>query len=74
MPSNLRAWDLIGYDGNQYIRIVGGTTTYETVIYWDGQRSEKVKLAKLVSDANGLRTIIRYVDPETLVELVDAAN
>lgn len=66
----LIAHDLIGYDGPDYIRIVGGRTLYETVIYWDGQRSPQVKLAKLVSDARGLHTIIRYVDPDTPVELV----
>lgn len=72
VPQQKRAWDLIGYEGSKAIRIVGGTTTYETVIYWDGQRSPKVKLAKLIVDKRGLRTVIRYVDPETPVELVDA--
>lgn len=69
---SLVAWDLIGYGGADDIRVVGGRARYETVIFWDGQRSDKVKLAKLVADERGLRTIIRYVDPETPVELVEA--
>lgn len=67
------AWDMIGYNGPQYIRVVGGTALYETVIYWDEQRSDKVKLARLVADERGLRTVIRYVDPETPVELVSGS-
>lgn len=66
----LTAWDLAGWEGPEDIRIKGGWATYETVIYWDGQRSDQVKLARLDVGKHGLRTIIRYVDPDTPVELV----
>lgn len=68
----LIAHDLIGYDGDQYIRIVGGRTLYETVMVLDGyDGSGNVRLCKLVADERGLRQINRYVDPDTRVELVD---
>jgi hypothetical protein len=67
----VRAWDLIGYEGDKRIRIVGGKALYETVIYFDGQRSDKVKLARLDVTPQGLRTTLRWVDPDTLVELVE---
>lgn len=67
----VRAFELIGYEGNKSIRIVGGRALYETVIYNDGQRSDKVKLARLDVGRYGLQTTLRWVDPDTPVELVD---
>jgi len=65
------AVEFTGYEGDHHLRIVGGRAVYETVIYWDGQRSDKVKLAKLVRDEGGLHTVLRYVDWETPIEIVE---
>jgi hypothetical protein len=74
--SNLTAFDLIGYDGEQWIRIVGGRTLYESVMSGRSYEGGNVRLARIepVTDADGcprLRQINRYVDPDTPVELVD---
>jgi hypothetical protein len=64
------AFDLIGYDGDQYIRVVGGRTLYESVLVRDGYIDGNVRLVRI--DTNyGIRQINRYVDPDTPVELVD---
>lgn len=61
------AWDFIGYDGDYYLRLVGGRAKYETAIFYDDTRGEKVKLARL---DGSLRQVNRYVDPDTPVEVV----
>lgn len=63
------AWDLIGHEGS--FRLVGGRTVYEAVLFIDNGRSAKVRLARLVSEPDGLRQINRYVDPETPVEVLN---
>ena len=70
MSDSLIAHDLIGYDGDQYIRIVGGRTLYETVLVLDGYLDGNVRLCR-IDTKHGLRQINRYVDPHTPVELVD---
>lgn len=64
----LTAWDFIGYDGDHYLRIVGGRAKYETAIFSDDTRGDQVKLARL--DEGSLRQVNRYVDPDTPVEVV----
>lgn len=62
------AWDFIGYDGDHYLRIVGGRARYETAIFHDDTRGEQVKLARL--DPGSLRQVDRYVDPDTPIQVV----
>lgn len=70
MPEHtLTAWDVIGHDGDEYIRIVGGRTLYETAIFYDNMPGERVKLARL-DTTDGLHQVNRYVDADTPVELV----
>jgi hypothetical protein len=59
------AWDLIGfdpydYDGAKGVRIVGGRTT---------TRNDRVCLSRL-DTTDGLRAVVRYVDPDTPMEVV----
>jgi hypothetical protein len=68
--TRVTAWDLIGYDGDASIRIVGGRALYETAIFYDGTRQQFVKLARLEARADGLAQVNRYVAPDTPVELV----
>ena len=71
MTDRLTAHDLIGYDGDDHIRIVGGRALYESVMVpFDGYDGGNVRLARIVADDRGLRQINRYVDPDTPVELV----
>jgi hypothetical protein len=71
MESDMIAFDLIGYDGDQYIRIVGGRSLYETVSVADGYEGhENVRLVRIIADGYGIRQINRYVSPDTPVELV----
>ena len=74
MTDPITAFDLIGYDGDQYIRIVGGRALYETVAVRDGYQDGPVILQRLDVRPvpNGLRVVNRWVDPLTHVELVDA--
>ena len=65
------AFDLIGYYGDQYIRIVGGRALYETVAARDGYWDGPVMLQRLDVRPDGLHTVCRWVDPLTQVELVD---
>jgi hypothetical protein len=67
----LVAHDLIGYDGDSYIRIKGGRALYETVMVSDGYTEGFVRLVR-IDTTNGIHQINRYVDPDTLVELVSA--
>lgn len=66
----MTAWDLIGYDGPDFVRIKGGRALYEAVMYLDNTPGEQVKLARLDATADGLREISRYVDPDTELEIV----
>lgn len=66
------AWDLIGYgeqQGDGHVRVVGGRTLYELVSFNDCTAGEKVKLSRL-STRGGLHAVERYVDPDTLLEVV----
>lgn len=65
------AFDLIGYDGDDAIRIVGGRALYDTVLVRDGYDDGNVRLAR-IDTSNGIRQINRYVHPDTPVELVSA--
>lgn len=62
-----KAWDLIGYDGPHSLRIVGGRTLYEAAIYYDDTPGDRVKLVRI---DGGLRQVNRYVDPDTLIEII----
>lgn len=65
----VNAHELIGYDGDCYIRIVGGRTLYESVHVCDGYLMGSVRLVR-IDTRKGIRQINRYIDPFTLVELV----
>lgn len=71
-PTCTSAWNLIGFDPCDYddakgVRIVGGRTIYEAV---GNDGGTQVRLSRLAIDANGLHPIIRYVDPDTLMEII----
>lgn len=63
------AWDLIGYDGDLWLRIVGGRTLYEAAVFNDTTHGHRVRLDRL-DTKNGLRVVNRYVDPDTPIRLV----
>jgi hypothetical protein len=63
------AWELVGWD-NGLVKIVGGRTTYEAVMYNDPTGGRLVKLAKLVGEERGVREVKRYVEPETKLVIV----
>jgi hypothetical protein len=66
------AHDLIGYDGDAYVRVVGGRTLYESVMVpQSGYDGGNVRLVRLDVSSAGLRQINRYVSPDTPVELVE---
>lgn len=79
------AWELIGFDGNVAddklnedvpvgVRVKGGRTLYEAVVFNDATPGERVRLDRLVSDSDGLHVVNRYVDADTVLEVVwDAA-
>ncbi len=69
------AWDLIGFDSEWEgetagVRIKGGRTVYEAVMFNDGARSEKPRLARLDTSDGYLRQVNRWVDADTIVEVV----
>jgi hypothetical protein len=64
------AWDFIGYDGPDWLRIVGGRALYEAAIYYDDTRGSCVKLSRLEANSDGIRQVNRYVHPDTPVEVV----
>lgn len=66
------AWQVIGYDGPDSLRVVGGRALYDAAIYYDDTRGTQVKLARLDATAGGLRQVNRYVSPDTQVEIVRA--
>lgn len=63
----MTAWDVIGYQGDKMIRIVGGRTLYETA---QNTRNDEVRLQRLAVTSAGLRIVTRYVKHDTEVELV----
>jgi hypothetical protein len=63
------AWNLIGTE--DHVRIVGGRTVYEAVEYNDKRSGKLVRLARITNRDDGLlRQINRYVDPDTLMEVL----
>lgn len=65
------AWGLIGYEG--LVRVVGGRSTYDSVDHNCARaRTNNVRLSTLSHTRNGrLRAVMRYVDADTLIELLD---
>jgi hypothetical protein len=64
----VKAWDLIGDEGS--FRIKGGRTVYEAVMYNEATaRGDKVRLAR-VETCDGIRQVNRWVDPDTLIEVI----
>ena len=73
-------FSLRGIDTNRYstdykpqpasVQIVGGRTLYEGVGYDTARGGENVRLSRLVADADGLREVVRYVPPDTPMEVV----
>lgn len=64
------AWNLIGWDDG-LIRIKGGRTYYEAVMYNCENDGSKVKLCKLVAvPGMKFKEVKRYVDPETIIEVL----
>lgn len=65
------AWEMIGYDGPNYVRIKGGRALYEAVMFNEATgRQQKVLLARLEARETGIAQINRYVDPDTIIEEV----
>ena len=66
------AWEMIGFDGDggNSVRVQGGRALYEAVIYYDSTPGERVKLARLDARADGIHQVSRYVDPDTVLEIV----
>lgn len=50
------------------VRIVGGRTLYEAVVFNDGTHGHRVRLDRLTND---LRVVNRYVDPDTPMEVIE---
>jgi hypothetical protein len=67
------AWDLIGFDGSdgKSVRVVGGRTLYEAVVFNDETHGHRVRLDRLIVGETGLRVVNRYVDADTPVEVVE---
>lgn len=63
------AWEVIGYDGPDNLRVVGGHAVYDAAIYYDDTPGDNVKLARLET-GDGIRQVNRYVGPETPIEVV----
>jgi hypothetical protein len=65
------AWELIGLvPDNARVRIQGGRALYDEVIFWDDTPGEKVLLARLDVGARGLKQVNRYVEHNTVLEIV----
>lgn len=77
-PSELscyRAWDLVGFDPDDYdgargVRIVGGRTVYDAVGFDDETPGDNVRLSRVAVHDLELRAVVRYVDPDILMEVV----
>ena len=72
----VRAWDLGGTDWegnpNQYVRIKGGWALYETC-WASASRSSTndVRLGRVESRPDGLCPVARWVDGDTMLEIVE---
>lgn len=70
------AWSFIGFDpvdddGREiFLRIKGGRALYEEVHYDDGRGGKLVRLGRLDVIGEGLHPVVRYVDPDTIMEVV----
>lgn len=64
------AWSLIGWDDGP-IRIKGGRTIYEAVMFSDGGRQKMVLLAYLVPTERGIKQVNRYVPIDTVIEVME---
>jgi hypothetical protein len=75
MDSSPKVGDRVGVGrlGQRLVKIVGGRTTYEAVIYNDPTGGRMVKLAKLVGMERGIREVKRYVEPDTKLMIVTKA-
>lgn len=73
METTITAWDAIGYDGDGYLRIVGGRALYETAIFYDNTPGDRVKLVRL-DTRSGLHQVNRYVDADTALEIVETCQ
>lgn len=70
----ITAWEAIGWEDtgdDRYLRVVGGRTLYETATFYDNTPGHMVKLSR-IDTRYGIRQIDRYVDPDTLLEVVAA--
>ena len=68
----LTAWECIGFDQpGLYLRVAGGRALYEAAIYYDDTPGEHVKLVRLDTQ-DGVRQVQRYVDPDTILQVVAA--
>lgn len=70
------AWDSIGFDDGRF-RVRGGRTKYEAVTYNCATGGRMVKLSRLKilprqEDRlfSGLREVVRYVEPDTVLEFL----
>lgn len=59
-----------GWDAGP-IRIKGGRTIYEAVMFCCGGRQKMVLLAYLVPTERGIKQINRYVQPDTMIEIME---
>lgn len=75
------AWALIGFEGRfrpdlneegplSHVRIKGGRALYEQVDYDDARGGSMVRLGRVDVDEHGLKPVTRYVDPDTILEIV----
>lgn len=64
------AWDLIGAAGT-FRLWPNGNATYEQVDFHDSTPGTQVKLSRLVAEDAGLRCVERYVDPDTLIQVME---
>lgn len=60
-------WAWMDEPGNVGFRLRGGRVVWEEAAYG---RSAKVRIGRILVTSKGLRPVFRYVDPDTLVELV----
>jgi hypothetical protein len=76
IPSHTRpvmtAADLVGFDGpdGAMVRLVGGRVLYDSVREGPSQRAKRVRLERLDSDEYGLKLVVRYVNPDTPMEII----
>lgn len=65
------AWDLIGFAAaDRRVRIKGGRALYDLVAFNDDTPGTQVCLSRLDVGPRGLRAVTRYVDPDTLLDII----